>query len=193
MKLHVKQRLLLFLLAAGTAAVFMILELFGGRENRITEVEQGLPPNNTLFEKQAHEEAVQQTGEETGVRVAYVIDGDTVELATGERVRLIGIDAPEFGEPYFYESREKLAEFVLDKEIQMERDVADRDQYGRLLRYLRRDEVFVNLEMVRLGYARSLSVSPNVKYENIFFITQQEARHNDLGIWKLSGKPQKDF
>lgn len=116
-------------------------------------------------------------------KVTDVIDGDTIELETGERVRLIGIDAPEFREPYFSESQAKLAELVLDKHVFLERDESEKDEYGRLLRYVYRDEFFINLEMVRLGYAKALIIPPDVKYRDLLFSAEREARRQQLGIW----------
>jgi len=70
------------------------------------------------------------------VLVIRVIDGDTVELSTGERVRYIGIDTPEIGKCYYVESSAKNAEFVDGQIVRLEKDVSETDIYGRLLRYV---------------------------------------------------------
>ena len=72
---------------------------------------------------------------ETSV-VSRVIDGDTVELIDGERVRLIGIDTPEKGNKCYKESAIRLSELVEGKDVILERDVEDKDRYGRLLRFI---------------------------------------------------------
>ena len=79
--------------------------------------------------------------------VVRVIDGDTIEISGGARVRYIGIDTPEvYPELEYYgaEAREKNAEMVEGKIVVLEKDVSDRDRYGRLLRYVYVDGTFVN-------------------------------------------------
>ena len=115
--------------------------------------------------------------------VTFVVDGDTVELDTGERVRLIGIDAPGQDAPFYAEARNKLSELVLKKQVRMEKDVSNRDRFKRLLRYLYIGDTFVNLEMVRQGYASALRYPPNVKYSRQFLDAEKEARRKQLGMW----------
>jgi len=89
-----------------------------------------------------------------GTRVVDVIDGDTVDVTGGERVRLIGIDAPERGECGFGEATAALRSLVEGKVVRLvpgARD--DRDRYGRLLRYVEVDGLDANLEMIRRGLA----------------------------------------
>jgi micrococcal nuclease len=97
--------------------------------------------------------------------VSKVIDGDSIELQNGIEVRLLGINAPERGQPYYQEATNRLKELVEGKSIVLENDVQDKDQYGRLLRYIFVDDLFVNLELVKEGYATVYILSPNVKYE----------------------------
>lgn len=85
--------------------------------------------------------------------VVRVIDGDTFVLASGESVRLICIDAPEIDEENYEESREYLEFLVLGQEVNLEKDVSDSDEYGRLLRYAYFNGTFINQEMVRNGFA----------------------------------------
>jgi len=80
--------------------------------------------------------------------VARVIGGDTIELKGGKRVRLLGIDATEKGQYYHDEAANRLKQLVEGKKVVLEKDVTDRDRYGRLLRYVYVDGIFVNLEMV---------------------------------------------
>ncbi len=119
-------------------------------------------------------------------KVSYVIDGDTIKLENGEKVRLIGINAPESGQPYFNKAREKLTKLVLGKRVRLEKDVEDRDRYGRLLRYVFVDNLFINLEMVRSGFANSWTCSPNVKYQNEISAAEREAREKQIGLWQPS-------
>jgi len=113
----------------------------------------------------------------------YVIDGDTVKLRNGEKVRLIGINTPEMGQPYSSEAKNKLKELIEGKEVTLEKDITDRDQYGRLLRYIWLGDILINLEMVRLGYANSYSYPPDIKYQDQIVATEREAREEKIGLW----------
>ena len=90
--------------------------------------------------------------------VSNVIDGDTFELANGDRVRLICVDAPELGKAGANDSKTFLEILILNKDVRLEKDLEDKDNYGRLLRYVYvndsfNEEVFVNKELVKEGYA----------------------------------------
>ncbi|HRZ85451.1 MAG TPA: thermonuclease family protein [Candidatus Paceibacterota bacterium] len=93
--------------------------------------------------------------------VIKVIDGDTFVMKNGQTVRLICIDAPERGETNFTDSKEFLESLILHKEVRLEKDVSETDDYGRLLRYVYRNatingetnEYFINKIMVNQNYA----------------------------------------
>jgi len=116
--------------------------------------------------------------------VARVVDGDTIVIVGGERVRYIGIDAPEQGEPYYEEAKEFNERMVAGKRVRLERDISDRDEFGRLLRYVYVDGIFVNAEMVRNGYAYTRSYIPNTKYQDSLQRVEEEGRRLRKGIWK---------
>ena len=122
------------------------------------------------------------------ITLSYVFDGDTVKLSNGKKVRLIGINAPESGEVCSSEATNKLKELVLGKKITLEKDIEDRDQYGRSLRYLYADGIFVNLEMVRSGVAHSYRYGLNTKYSAKFDQAENEAKQNEGCLWKTSQK-----
>jgi len=124
------------------------------------------------------------------ITVSYVLDGDTIQLSTGERVRLIGINTPEVGEPCSAEATEKLKELVLGKEVTLESDVEDKDQYDRLLRYVYINGLFVNKEMVRLGLAHKYEYGSNTKYSALFEQAENEAKQNEGCIWKT---PEENY
>jgi micrococcal nuclease len=84
--------------------------------------------------------------------VTRVIDGDTVVIR-GESVRLLGIDTDERGGDCYKEAKEKLEELVLNKEVDLETDLRDKDQYKRYLRFLFFDGENINLKMVEEGLA----------------------------------------
>ena len=115
--------------------------------------------------------------------VTRTIDGDTVEIEGGTRVRYIGIDTPEIGEPYYLDARRVNLNLVGGRRIQLEKDVQDKDEYGRLLRYVWVDGIMVNAELVRLGYAYSCSYPPNLKYQAHFLQLEREAREQKRGLW----------
>ena len=121
--------------------------------------------------------------------VARVIDGDTIELANGQRVRYIGIDTPETVHPdkpaqcFGQEASNKNKELVAGKRVRLEKDVSETDKYGRLLRYVYVGDVFVNLELVSQGYAYAFTYPPDVKYADVFVAAQKEARENNRGLW----------
>jgi micrococcal nuclease len=119
-------------------------------------------------------------------KVIEVIDGDTLVLSNNEHVRLIGINTPE-SERYFYgEAKEVLKLLVLNKNVRLEKDVDDRDTYGRLLRYVYIGNLFVNLEMVKRGFANVFTFPPNVKYTDKFIEAERKARTNEIGLWEKS-------
>ena len=121
----------------------------------------------------------QQSGTISGVEI---IDGDTFRLANGDTIRLIGIDAPELSQPGGELSREYLAHLLLGKPITLERGHEDRDKYNRLLRFVYIDDLCINEEMVRQGYAeaRYLSENPIREY---YLQLEIQAEVTRTGLW----------
>jgi len=117
--------------------------------------------------------------------VAKVIDGDTLQLADGRQIRLIGVDAPERGQYYYEESRDALKRLVEGKEVRLEKDVSEEDERGRLLRYVFIDDVFVNAEMIRLGYAVVRVVSPDTERVAQLIQAEEEAKGKEVGLWEV--------
>ena len=122
--------------------------------------------------------------------VERAVDGDTVVLVGGERVRYIGIDTPELHHPkkpverYAREAKEFNRRLVEGKKIRLETDVERRDKYGRLLAYVfLEDGRFVNAELIKEGYAQLLTIPPNVRYVDLFTGLQKQARENKRGLW----------
>jgi endonuclease YncB( thermonuclease family) len=120
--------------------------------------------------------------------VVRVIDGDTVEIEGGERVRYLGIDTPETWPPseaeyYGEEATEKNWELVEGEVVGLEGDVKPVDEYGRWLYYVWLDDVMVNAELVRLGYAYTYIIPPNTRYRELFLRLEREAREQKLGLW----------
>jgi micrococcal nuclease len=119
--------------------------------------------------------------------VKYVVDGDTVELADGRKVRYIGINTPERGQPFYAEATEMNRQFVENKPVQLEFDLETFDRYGRTLAYVWSNGVQVNYQMIRQGYANAFTVQPNVRYDQLFRQMEREAREAGRGLWAGMG------
>jgi len=120
------------------------------------------------------------------VVVIKVIDGDTIVIEGGYRVRYIGIDTPEIRpreEAYAIEAWQANRQLVEGKPVRLEKDVSETDSYDRLLRYVYVDGVFVNAELVRAGLARVKSYPPDTKYQAYLEEVEEEARRDGRGIW----------
>ena len=110
-----------------------------------------------------------------------VIDGDTIKLETGETVRLIGIDAPELSQPGGEMSREYLTHLILNKGISLEKGYEDRDKYNRLLRIVYIDDVCINEEMIRQGYAEARYLTDSIR--KYYIQLEIEAETARAGLW----------
>ncbi|MBI3190494.1 thermonuclease family protein [archaeon] len=132
---------------------------------------------------------IEPSGQETTLNkstafASRVIDGDSIELSNNIEVRLLGINTPERGQPYYQESTDRLKKLVEGKNVVLEDDIEDKDQYGRLLRYVFIDNLFVNLQLVKEGYATVYILQPNTKYETSLRNAENEAKTLKLNIWK---------
>ena len=117
------------------------------------------------------------------VMAVDVVDGDTIIVEDGLHVRYIGIDAPEKNESFYLQSRKANEELVKGKGVRLEMDVSDKDSYGRLLRYVYVDGVFVNAELVRGGLAYAKAYPPDVKFQIYLEAVEREARQMRRGLW----------
>lgn len=139
------------------------------------------------------------------VTVKRVVDGDTIELTDGRKVRYIGIDTPELHHPtkgiqcFGKEAMEKNKELVEGKEIKMKKDVSDTDRYKRLLRYIwvpstssllrsssegqAGQEIFVNEFLAKEGFALQATFPPDVANAELFRQAAEEARLKNKGLW----------
>lgn len=126
--------------------------------------------------------------------VVRVIDGDTVVLRLQgaiETVRLIGVDTPETVHPTkpiecFGPEASAFTHSVLKPktQVRVQRDVEARDRYQRLLVYIYlTDGTFINQELLRLGFARTLNIAPNTAFTTIFASIETEAREKQIGLW----------
>lgn len=123
-------------------------------------------------------------------KVAFVLDGDTIELIDKRRIRYIGINTPEInlggGKPECFaaDAAKVNKELVVGQEIEMEKDVSQTDKYGRLLRYVYIDGLLINDFLLRLGYARLELIPPDTHLSQQFKEAEKEAIENKRGLWR---------
>lgn len=124
------------------------------------------------------------------IKVEQAIDGDTIVLANGDHLRYIGIDTPEEFDQrkpvqcFAKEAAEKNKELVEGKAIKFYKDINARDIYNRWLGFVYLDDgTFVNLELVKQGYAFAYNYKPDVSKAAEFKAAEDYARTNKLGLW----------
>ncbi len=125
------------------------------------------------------------------IKVAQVVSGQTLEVVgIGEQpslisqVRLLAIDAPDLQQrPWGDAAKERLEALVGEQAVKLEFDVQMKDKFGRTLAYAWKDEVLLNEQLVKEGYALFVGRSPNHKYDLRLERAQQWARLMGQGIW----------
>jgi micrococcal nuclease len=123
------------------------------------------------------------------VYIERVIDGDTVETAAGDSIRLLGVDTPEIDwennnyEFYASEARDFTVKHLKDQNVVLEYDKERKDQYGRILAYIYQDGQNFYQKLLQNGYATLMIVEPNDKYESEFKAAAAAARESRSGIW----------
>jgi endonuclease YncB( thermonuclease family) len=120
------------------------------------------------------------------VELIEVIDGDTLRVQVDgreERVRLIGINAPEKGECLADVATRRLRALTAGGDLRLERDVSDRDGFGRLLRYATGGSVDVNRTLVREGLAFAHAYPPDVAHTAALVTAQEQAQRAKRGLW----------
>jgi len=143
------------------------------------------------------EEEKKEEPEFIEIELVEVIDGDTIKAIiddTEEKIRYIGIDSPEMNsnndedpEPWAEEATEFNEKLLEDRELFIELDVQERDRYGRILAYVyakdEGEELMANEVLLRWGYAKLMTVPPNVKYVDRFKEEQKKAKDDEAGMW----------
>jgi micrococcal nuclease len=126
------------------------------------------------------------------VQVTRVVDGDTIEVdyeGHSEDVRYIGVDTPESVKPdtpvqcYALAASHFNEQLVDGERVRLAFDAERRDVYGRLLAYVHLGKTFVNAELVRRGYARTLTIPPNDRFAARFSRLEQAASDAGRGLW----------
>jgi endonuclease YncB( thermonuclease family) len=133
--------------------------------------------------------AVGPAGSEV-VAAVRVIDGDTLSVAGGRTVRILAMDAPETAnpnmtgpQPFGPEAARRLESLVAGREVTLERDVSDKDHYGRLLRHVWVDGELVSEILLREGLARWGSTPPDTRYSDQLRRAEDDAKAGGLGLW----------
>lgn len=128
--------------------------------------------------------------EAPSLQVKRVIDGDTIELEDGRKVRYIGINTPESVDPrrgvqcFGKEASAFNRELVEGKVVRLEKDVSETDKYGRLLRFVYlEDGTFVNERLVSEGYAAASPYAPDISKKDFFKAAEMKARQEGRGLW----------
>jgi micrococcal nuclease len=126
--------------------------------------------------------------------VVRVVDGDTIDVVFASttdpvRVRYIGVDTPELyqGQDPECGSSEASAynsALVMGRVVELVSDQDDTDRYGRLLRYVYVDDIMVNEQLVRDGYATTMTIRPNVTHADRFMALARQAMTDKVGIWQ---------
>ena len=128
-------------------------------------------------------------GNMTFVKVKKVVDGDTFQTEDNKTVRMIGIDTPETVDPrkpvqcYGKEASAKTKALIENQTVGLIKDISETDKYGRLLRYVYKDKVFINEFLVQEGFARASSYPPDIAEQEAFHQAEQEAREQGKGLW----------
>jgi micrococcal nuclease len=144
----------------------------------------------------------QPTGTTQLAHVIRVVDGDTIHVLLNgkdERLRYIGMDTPEDvkpGTPVQPMSLEAAAEntrLVADRDVILEKDVSERDRFGRLLRYVWLHEgdrwTMIGMQLVLEGFAQIATFPPDVRYVDLYLAAQRVARDRQLGLWAPATAP----
>ncbi|MEK6843225.1 MAG: thermonuclease family protein [Candidatus Micrarchaeota archaeon] len=145
--------------------IFLLIFLLG-----CTEKQQSANPSVLIQNQQIFE-------------VNRVIDGDTIEIDSGKKVRLICINTPEVGEYGYEEAKEYLTRRILDKKVRLEKDVSETDKFGRLLRYVFLEDAFLNGELVKNGFAEIVRYPPDTSRCDELERLETDAVNKKLGIW----------
>jgi micrococcal nuclease len=136
---------------------------------------------------------------EQEVLVSKVINGDTIVLENGDVVHYLSVAAPalsskkQSAEFFAREALRRNKSLVLSKKVRLEFDVEKKDPQGRLLAYVYVKNLFVNGELVRLGFARAAVTPPNLKHKDLLLKYQKEASEKYAGLWQEDKKATEPY
>ena len=161
------------------------------------KIQNAASPQNLPQQTQIKANSVAQTtntnttacGASDNTIVTKVIDGDTVVVEGGYHIRLLGMDADEKGYPCYDPARIRLEDLILSKQVRLEKDKTDLDQYGRCLRYIFLGNTNIDVQLVMEGLAIARFYEPDVKYKAEITDAESYAQQNKIGC-KWSGQAQ---
>ncbi len=118
-------------------------------------------------------------------KVKRVIDGDTIELVNGQIVRLVGVNAPDNGQPFDDEATDYVKKLTEGKKVKLEYDAYKSDRFGRILAYVIIDSKNLSVELVKKGLAKVVLYEKRkpLIYQQQLLEGELEAKNKKLGIW----------
>lgn len=197
----------LIFLFAGIISTYIggsIIDSLDGRpSNKPVEVSATKQKETPPAEQQIQNDAEQKAPSSNRIKakVIEVIDGDTIKVMIDgkeETVRFLLVDTPETKhpqkgtQPFGPEAANFTSSMLKGKIIEMEKDITERDKYGRLLMYVYVDGKSVQEELLRKGLARVAVYPPDVKYVDRYKQIQEEARKQGIGIWSIENYARED-
>jgi micrococcal nuclease len=177
-----------FLIILGIVLILIGVSIFINKKETVQVISSPIPSQSLL-------PVSTPSGQITYAKVTRVIDGDTIVIsaqggsASGgdaeQKVRYIGMNTPEMetSECFATEASEINKNLVLGKEVELVKDVSETDKYGRLLRFVYVGNIFVDDYLIKFGYAKIMTVPPDVEYESQFLESENYAKENGLGLW----------
>ncbi len=122
------------------------------------------------------------SSQETG-QVKKVYDGDSILLSDGRKIRYLGINSPEWFEPFYLKAKKLNESLVLGKYVRLEFDEEKKDKYGRILAYVYVENQMVNAGLIKEGLAHVFFIPPNGKHNELLLRLQADARERKAGMW----------
>ncbi|MSS74440.1 thermonuclease family protein [Candidatus Pacearchaeota archaeon] len=116
--------------------------------------------------------------------VTKIIDGDTIEIESGQRIRLICINTPEKGEGGYKEAKDYLKSTILNKKVVLKKDISETDRHDRLLRYLYLNNKLINELIARKGYGVTFPYEPDTKFCAKIKKAEKKAKKEHIGLWQ---------
>ena len=165
------------------------LVMIGGCAGSIDRPATETRPTTTRASTSVEFVAPQPPGDVQTGRVLAVQDGDSIRVEIDgqeERVRLIGINAPEQSECYGDEARTLLTDLVANRQVMISSDVDAYDQYGRILGYVWIDDLFINSELVLRGAALARAYEPNTTLQSFLDEAERIAQDHGSGMWSAT-------
>ena len=116
--------------------------------------------------------------------VTRIVDGDTIVVEGGDRIRLLDIDTPEKGQTCYKEAKDRLTELIDGKQVELKSGKEDKDTYDRLLRYVFYNGTNINMLMVREGWANLYFYNKDTPYYSQLIEAEQAAKIDGLCVWR---------